>query len=63
MMHPELNAWALRDLEDRTPAEVTAAYSTSRTCEIGLSTHGGRHHDPLVRLLDECSSPRRVPDG
>ena len=59
MLHPELNAWALRDLEDRTPERVTAAYSTSRTCEIGLSTHGGRTYDSLVKLLDEHTSPRR----
>ena len=61
MLQPELNAWALRDLADATPDDVTAAYSTSRTCEIGLSTHGGRRYDALVTLLDEHTSPRRAP--
>jgi len=59
MLHPELNAWALRDLDERTPDEVTAGYSTSRTCEIGLTTHGGRPYGSLVTLLDEHTSPRR----
>jgi len=59
MLHPELNAHALRDLDERTPDEVTAGYSTSRTCEIGLTTHGGRPYGSLVALLDDHTSPRR----
>lgn len=60
MLHPELNAHALRDLDERTPEEVTRGYSTSRTCEIGLTTHGGRSYGSLVTLLDEHTSPRRA---
>ena len=60
MLHPELNEWALRHLDERTPDEVTTGYSTSRTCEIGLGTHGGRPYHSLVRLLDEHTSPLPV---
>ena len=63
MLHPELNAHALRDLDERTPEQVTAGYSTSRTCEIGLTTHGGRPYGSLVALLDEHTSPRRASVG
>ena len=35
--HPGLNASALRDLKAALPEDCTSGYSTSRTCEIGLS--------------------------
>jgi D-lactate dehydrogenase len=63
MLHPELNAWGLRNVADTMPAEVVAAYSTSRTCEIGLSTHSGRSFDSLVALIDVHTSPRRAGHG
>ena len=37
--HPELNASALRDLRAALPEDCQSGYSTSRTCEIGLSLH------------------------
>ena len=55
--HPELNEWGLRHLDEQIPADVVAAYSTSRTCEIGLSTHSGRRFDSLVDLIDRHTSP------
>ena len=55
--HPELNASALRDLRAALPEECTAGYSTSRTCEIGLSLHSGRFYRSIVYLVDRCSQP------
>jgi len=52
---PELNANALRNLESQLPQECTAGYSTSRTCEIGLSVHSGRHYRSIVYLVDRCT--------
>jgi D-lactate dehydrogenase len=53
--HPELNASALRDLQPSLPAACTAGYSTSRTCEIGLSLHSGRYYRSIVYLVERCS--------
>jgi D-lactate dehydrogenase len=55
---PELNASALKDLRSELPVECGAGYSTSRTCEIGLSLHSGRHYRSIVYLLDRCSEAR-----
>lgn len=56
--YPELNASALKDLRDALPDDCTSGYSTSRTCEIGLSLHSGRHYRSIVYLLDRCSEAR-----
>ena len=55
--HPELNASALRDLKAALPEDCTSGYSTSRTCEIGLSLHSGRFYRSIVYLVDCCSQP------
>jgi len=55
--HPELNASALRDLLAALPDECTSGYSTSRTCEIGLSLHSRRYYRSIVYLVDRCSQP------
>ncbi|MDS4020561.1 MAG: FAD-binding and (Fe-S)-binding domain-containing protein [Candidatus Competibacter sp.] len=55
--HPELNASALRDLPAALPDDCQSGYSTSRTCEIGLSLHGGRYYRSIVYLVDRCSQP------
>ncbi len=52
---PELNASALRDLKDSLPKNVKNGYSTSRTCEIGLSLHSGVHYRSIVYLVDRCA--------
>jgi D-lactate dehydrogenase len=52
---PELTASALRHLDKRLPAGCRAGYSTSRTCEIGLSFHSGRHYRSIVYLVDHCT--------
>jgi D-lactate dehydrogenase len=53
---PELNAHALRSLPGSLPAGCTAGYSTSRTCEIGLSEHAGVNYRSIVYLVDACSA-------
>ena len=55
---PELNASALRDLQAALPDECQSGYSTSRTCEIGLSLHSGRYYRSIVYLVDRCSQPK-----
>ncbi|MFC3606327.1 FAD-binding and (Fe-S)-binding domain-containing protein [Stutzerimonas tarimensis] len=54
---PELNANALRTLKDAVQ-HCEEGISTSRTCEIGLSQHGGIDYHSLVYLLDRVSRPR-----
>ena len=39
--YPELNKSALKDLRQAITIKCKAGYSNSRTCEIGLSVHGG----------------------
>jgi D-lactate dehydrogenase len=53
---PELNAHALRKLPGSLPNGCTAGYSSSRTCEIGLSEHAGVTYRSIVYLVDACSS-------
>ncbi|MFM1891635.1 MAG: hypothetical protein RLZ44_712, partial [Pseudomonadota bacterium] len=53
---PELNAHALRQLRAALPPNCSSGYSTSRTCEIGLSHHAGLPYQSIVHLVDECSS-------
>jgi D-lactate dehydrogenase len=54
--HPELNASALKDLQPAVSETCTAGYSTSRTCEIGLSLHSGLYYKSVVYLVDNCTS-------
>jgi D-lactate dehydrogenase len=53
--YPELNASALRNLKPALPDSCTSGYSTSRTCEIGLSLHSGRYYRSVVYLVDRCA--------
>jgi len=55
---PELNKHGLRDLKNQIPKEVTQGYSTSRTCEIGLSLHSGISHQSIVYLVDRVSKSK-----
>tara|TARA_Y100000294_G_scaffold58043_1_gene54896 strand:+ start:8830 stop:11685 length:2856 start_codon:yes stop_codon:yes gene_type:complete len=55
---PELNESAVRNLRPSLSDDCVAGYSTSRTCEIGLSYHSGRYYRSIVYLLDRCSEPR-----
>ncbi|MBY0431504.1 MAG: hypothetical protein K2Q10_09925 [Rhodospirillales bacterium] len=53
---PELNAHALKSLAAQV-ARCETGYSTSRTCEIGLSLHGAIHYRSIVQLLNLCATP------
>lgn len=53
---PELNEHGLRKLRQQLEkASVKAGYSNSRTCEIGLNTHGGIPYMSIVYLVDKCT--------
>jgi D-lactate dehydrogenase len=53
---PELNAHALRHLKPGLPAGCTAGYSSSRTCEIGLSEYAQMPYRSFIQLVDACAS-------
>jgi D-lactate dehydrogenase len=55
---PELNEHALRTLKDELPKGCSSGYSHSRTCEIGLTTHGEVSYRSIVYLVDSCTKPR-----
>ncbi|HSC99393.1 MAG TPA: (Fe-S)-binding protein, partial [Casimicrobiaceae bacterium] len=58
---PELNEHALRHLRQAVPAGCTHGYSSSRTCEIGLSEQAGIPYRSIVDLVDRCA--RRLTGG
>ncbi|MCU7526042.1 MAG: FAD-binding oxidoreductase [Ignavibacteria bacterium] len=55
--YPELNASALRNLKGGLPDDCRHGYSTSRTCEIGLSVHSGISYESIIYLVDNCTEP------
>lgn len=55
--YPELNEAALKELPNQLDG-CTIGYSTSRTCEIGLSEKGGIPYKNFMFLLDEASWPK-----
>lgn len=58
---PEMNRWALRKLRPQIEsAKVTAGYSNSRTCEIGLTTHSGVPYQSIVYLVDRVTTAKRM---
>jgi D-lactate dehydrogenase len=52
---PELNESALVELKPSLPAECHSGYSNNRTCEIGLSHHGGIPYQSIAYLVDRCT--------
>ncbi|NQV34686.1 MAG: FAD-binding oxidoreductase [Phycisphaeraceae bacterium] len=56
---PELNQHGLRYLRAKLPKDITRGYSTSRTCEIGLSLHSGISFQSIVSLVDEVSTRKK----
>jgi len=56
---PELNGHALRTLKDAV-RHCDEGISTSRTCEIGLSQHGGIDYHGLVYLVDRVTTAKVV---
>jgi len=55
--YPELNRHGLANLKSQLPEIVKNGYSTSRTCEIGLSLHTGISYKSIVYLVDKVSRP------
>ncbi len=56
--YPELNKHGLNNLKDQLTEEVIHGYSTSRTCEIGLSQHSGISYKSIIYLVDRTSGPK-----
>jgi D-lactate dehydrogenase len=56
--YPELNASALKDLKPQITPDISGGYSTSRTCEIGLSLHSGITYKSIIYLVDRASTPK-----
>jgi len=54
--YPELNRTALRHLRSEISADTTLAFSTSKTCEIGLSEESGLAYRSVWYLLERAVS-------
>lgn len=52
--NPELTASALVSLRPALSPDCKAGYSTSRTCEIGVSLHSGISYQSIAYLVDEA---------
>ncbi len=59
--NPDLNASALRQIDDVLPGDIKEGYSSSRTCEIGLSSHAKRPYRSIAYLVDRVSGPGAAP--
>jgi D-lactate dehydrogenase len=59
--YPELNESALSELKPSLPPDCKSGYSNSRTCEIGLSLHGGIDYQSIVYLVDRCTEKKPKP--
>lgn len=55
---PKLNQSALRNLKQAIPRDVKLAFSTSKTCEIGLSQESGLAYRSILYLVDSCTQPK-----
>ena len=60
-MRPELNEHALRHLKAALPAGCNSGYSSSRSCEIGLSELGGIPYQSILYLVDRCTAGKGLP--
>jgi D-lactate dehydrogenase len=58
-VRPEMNAHALRSLAPAVK-DCTLGYSTSRTCEIGLSLHSGLIYRSVACLIDNVAVRRNA---
>ena len=55
---PELNKSALSSLKSAVTGKCEHGYSTSRTCEIGLTLNSGISYKSIVYLVDESTKPK-----
>ena len=53
--YPELNAHGQRHLNEQIPAGCKDGYSTSRTCEIGMSEYSDINFKSIFYLIDEIT--------
>jgi D-lactate dehydrogenase len=60
---PELNEYALRHLKEALPANCSSGYSSSRTCEIGLSEQAGFPYRSIIHLVETCASAKEPAAG
>ena len=59
--HPEMNRYALHKLRPQVEEHhVTAGYSNSRTCEIGLQTNSGVPYMSIAYLVNEATEAKTV---
>lgn len=54
---PELTESACQHID--LPANVTDGYSTSRTCEIGVSNAAGLHFRSVLFLVDQATKRKQ----
>lgn len=52
---PELNSSALRNLKPSLKQDIKMAFSTSITCEIGLSENSGIDYNSIFHLVNKCT--------
>ena len=57
-MRPELNEHALRHLKAALPAGCSQGYSSSRTCEIGLSEMADMPYQSILYLVERCAKEK-----
>ncbi|MFV0419998.1 MAG: FAD-binding and (Fe-S)-binding domain-containing protein [Dysgonomonas sp.] len=53
--YPELNKHGQRHLSEQIPADCKDGYSTSRTCEIGMSEYSNINFKSIFYLIDEVT--------
>lgn len=53
--YPELNKHGQRHLSEQIPANCKDGYSTSRTCEIGMSEYSNINFKSIFYLIDEVT--------
>ncbi|MCX6152017.1 MAG: FAD-binding and (Fe-S)-binding domain-containing protein [Ignavibacteriales bacterium] len=58
--YPELNESALMNLKSSISDDCKHGYSTSKTCEIGLSLHSGINYESIINLVDKCTDPKVI---
>ncbi len=59
---PELNKTALQNLKFQITPKIKKGFSTSKTCEIGLSHHADVDYSSIFYLLDKCSDEKNTDD-
>ena len=63
-IRPELNEHALRHLKGSLPANCATGYSSSRTCEIGLSEQAEFPYQSILYLVERsCDAREHVQAG